>query len=51
MKLLLNFAGVLTFLVGMGAFLSFRWDNMSIAILCLVWSALCFYFGAKHDQD
>lgn len=49
MKFLLNLTGVLTFLTGVGAFLSFRWDNIPIAIICLVWSALCFYFGAKHE--
>jgi hypothetical protein len=51
MKLLLNLAGVLTFLVGITAFLSFKLDNMGIAIFCLVLSAIAFTLGAKHDQD
>jgi hypothetical protein len=49
MKLLLNLTGVLTFMTGVGAFLSLRWDNIPIAIVCLVWSALCFYFASNHD--
>ena len=51
MKFLLKSTGVLTLMTGLGAFLTFRMDNVPIAIFCLVWSALCFYFGAKHDQN
>jgi hypothetical protein len=49
MKLFLNLAGVLTFMTGIGGLLSLRMDNIPLAILCLGWSALCFYFGAKHE--
>jgi len=49
MKLLLNLTGVLNFLIGMGALFSFELDNLGIAVFCLGWSVLCFYFGSKHD--
>jgi hypothetical protein len=51
MKFLLNLGGVLGFLVGITAFLSFQWDNMGVAIFCLVLSAIAFTLGAKHDQN
>lgn len=50
MKFLLNLTAVLTLMAGLGSFLTFSMDNIPIAIVCLVWSALCFYHGAKHES-
>jgi hypothetical protein len=51
LRFLLLLGGSLTLLTALGAFLTFRMDNIPVAMFCLVMSVMCFILGAKDDQN